>query len=60
LQQAQVQWLLRFRQGGERIDDGQQLAGFIFGHVEDFDVHFHVVVEVAAEVAVDAFQAAVG
>jgi hypothetical protein len=34
-------------------------VGFFFGHVEDFHVYFHVGVEVAAEAAVWAFEAAV-
>ena len=59
-QQALVQLLLRFGQGSEGVDGEEQLAGFFLGHVEDFHVHFHIGVHVAAEVAVDEFQATVG
>jgi hypothetical protein len=37
-----------------------ELAGFLLVHVEDFDIDFHVGIEVEAEVAVDELEAVVG
>ena len=51
---------LRFGEGGEGVDAEEQGAGLGVVDVEDFDVYFHVWVEVAAEVAVDEFETAVG
>ena len=54
------EWLLILGQVCERVDGEQELASFFFVDVEDFDFHFHVWVEVAAQVAVDEFEAAIG
>ena len=58
--QAVAQLLLRLGEGGERVDAQQQGAGLGVVDVEDFHVHLHVRVEVAAQVAVEQFEAAVG
>ena len=47
-------------EGGERVAAQQQGAGLGVVDIEDFDVHLHVRVEVAAQVAVEQFEAAVG
>jgi hypothetical protein len=60
LQQAVAELLLGFGQSGERVDAQQQGAGFLVVDVEDLDVHLHVGVDVAAEVAVDQLESAVG
>ena len=57
---AAITTLVLLGQGGEGVDGQQELAGFCVGHVEDFHVHFQVRVQVAAQVAVDQLEAAVG
>jgi hypothetical protein len=55
-----VDLLLGFGQGGERVDAQQERPRLVVGHVQDLHVDFHVGVEIAAQVAVDQLQAAVG
>ena len=58
--EALVELGLRFGEGGEGVDAEEQGAGFGVVDVQDFKFHFHVRVEVAAQVAVDQFKAAIG
>jgi hypothetical protein len=51
---------LRLGQGGQRVDAPQQGAGLGVVDVQHLHVHFHVGVKIAAQVAVEQFQAAVG
>jgi hypothetical protein len=46
-------------QGCQGVDRQQELSCFFLRHAQDFHVYLHVRIEVAAEMAVDQFQAAV-
>jgi hypothetical protein len=62
LQQAVVELLLGLGQGGQPgdgVDAEEEGAGLVVAHVQDLHVHFHVAVEVAAEVAVEELEPAV-
>jgi len=58
--EALVNLVLDLGQVGQGVDGKEQDAGFFFGEVENFDVDEHVGVHVAAEVAVDELELAVG
>jgi len=60
VQEALVELGLGFGKGGQRVDTQKEFARFFFRDIEDLDLDFHVGVEVAAEVAIDQFEPAVG
>jgi hypothetical protein len=53
-----IELLLRFGERGQRVDRQEQRAALFLGDVEHF--HFHIGVDVAAQVAVDQLEPAVG
>src|SRR6202008_3340005 len=60
LQQPVVQLFLRFRHRGQGVDAQEQGSGLVVVDVQGLHVDQHVRVEVAAQVAVEQLQAAVG
>jgi hypothetical protein len=58
--QALTQLGLRLGDGGERVDRQEQSAGLFLGHVGHFDLHLHVRIDVATQMAIDQLEPAVG
>jgi len=60
LQQTLVQLRLGLGESGQRVNAQQQRPGLVVADIQDLDLHLHVRVEVAAQVAVQQFQPAIG
>jgi hypothetical protein len=60
LLQALAELLLFFGERGQRVDRQEQRAGLFLGDVEHFHFDLHVGVDIAAQMAVDQLEPAVG